>query len=269
MSKNICAPNSAYDYTCFSTNALKRIAGKLNTKESKTNKKITVRKVGGKVDKKKLVNDISKKLNCNSNLDFCVLKQEDKFPQEVREAFVPKSKVANSDDWLSSTDIKKVMDQYMKKYKDFYFIGPVPIDFEMFYDELANVNMKSLSRKGKRIAIIFNTDPSYKSGEHWISLFIDLKNKSICFFDSVGTAPPKEVMKLIKKVIDNAKKVGIDLKLIINKNEHQKKNTECGIYSLYHIISRLQGKSCSFIYNNIMTDGEVSKFRKKYFRDCM
>ena len=47
---------------------------------------------------------------------------------------------------------------------------------------LLNDSDKSLNK----IGIIFNTDPHNKSGSHWISLFIDVKKKIICFFDSVG-----------------------------------------------------------------------------------
>lgn len=262
MSNKICAPNSTYDYTCFTTNSLKKIAKKLNSDPRYTG--------GKKIDttsknKKKLVNDISKKLNCSSNLDFCVLKKKNTFAQEIKEAFKPTGPLKN-EDWLSSLDIKKVMDQYMKKYKDFNFIGPVPIDFEFFYNELANINLKTLSKKGKRIGVIFNTDPSYRSGQHWISLFIDLQNGTVCFFDSTSSEPPKEVMKLIKKIIKNGKTNGIKLKLIINKNVHQKLSSACGVYSLYFIISRLQGKSCNYIYNNVIHDKEMNKFRKKFFR---
>jgi hypothetical protein len=257
-----CAPTSTYDYTCFTTNSLKRIAKKLNNDS---------RYIGGKKidtstkNKKKLVNDISKKLNCGSKLDFCVLKNEKKFSDEIRNAFKPKGPPGKYE-WLSSLDIKKVMDQYMKKYPDFYFIGPVPIDFEFFYDELANINLKTLSKKGKRIGVVFNTDPSYKSGQHWISLFLDLKNKTLCFFDSAADEPPKEVQKLMKKIISNAKKHGVKLQLVINNKVHQKKDSECGVYSIYHIISRLEGKSCSYIYNNIIGDEKMNSFRKKFFR---
>ena len=51
--------------------------------------------------------------------------------------------------WLNSDDIIKVMNQYEKKYKNFKFIGPSPIDFQdkKFYgncvwEELCNFSIK-------------------------------------------------------------------------------------------------------------------------------
>ena len=41
------------------------------------------------------------------------------------------------------------------------------------------------------IAIIINTDPSYKPGEHWVALFIN--NNIAEYFDSFGGKPIKEI----------------------------------------------------------------------------
>ena len=36
----------------------------------------------------------------------------------------------NKNEWLNTLDIEAVMKQYEKKYNNFIFIGPVPIDFD-------------------------------------------------------------------------------------------------------------------------------------------
>lgn len=91
----------------------------------------------------------------------------------------------NPHEWLSSIDINDVMKQYEKAYNSFDFIGPSPIDFdtrkmygECVWDELCNFNLKEQIKNGKtKIGIIFNTDPHNKSGQHWISMFINIKKK--------------------------------------------------------------------------------------------
>jgi len=264
MSKQICAPNNSYKYTCFSIKSLQNIAKKLNNDDRfSTYKDINVKKYN-KNNKKKFVNEIQKKLSCNGKLDFCILEKENEFYNEIKSTMKPKG--PGGKEWLSTIDIADVMKQYEKKYKDFIFFGPVPMDFLEIYKELANINIKSLCKNKKRIGIVFNTDTSQESGEHWISLFVDLKDRTICFFDSVGDRPPKPVRTLINNIVKQCKVIDKPLKVVINTKQHQFKNSECGIYSLFHIISRLRGKSCSYIYNKVIKDEEMSKYRKKFFR---
>ena len=65
--------------------------------------------------------------------------------------------------WLSNFDIDAVMAQYEDLYKDFVFLGPVPIDFEDIYTELSGKTLQNLYKQGKRrIGIVFNLDPHWK-----------------------------------------------------------------------------------------------------------
>jgi hypothetical protein len=185
----------------------------------------------------------------------------------------------NPNEWLSSVDIDKVMNQYKKAYKCFEFIGPSPIDFdtktshgECVWNELCNFSLANQIKKGKnKIGIIFNTDPHNKSGSHWISLFINIKKKIICFFDSVGTKPSKEIMKLVNRIIDQGHKLNPKINFKFENNngiEHQNKNTECGIYSLFFIIHMLQDKTSENFYKtHIINDGQIQNYRKIYFNE--
>ena len=128
------------------------------------------------------------------------------------------------------------------------------------------------AKKGKnKIGIIFNTDPHNKSGSHWISLFINIKRKIICFFDSVGTKESKEIMKLVNRIIDQGHKLNPKINFKFENNngvEHQYKNTECGIYSLFFIIHMLQDKTSeSFYKTHIINDGQIQNYRKIYFNE--
>ena len=149
MSKQICAPNSTFKYTCFGMKGLQNIAKKLNKDDRfSTYKDINVKKYN-KNNKKQFMNEIQKKLNCNKKLDFCVLEKNKEFYNEIKNTMKPKGPGGKK--WLSTIDIADVMKQYEKKYKDFLFFGPVPMDFLQIYKELANINIKSLTKKKKEL----------------------------------------------------------------------------------------------------------------------
>jgi hypothetical protein len=189
----------------------------------------------------------------------------------------PKEWKKNPNEWLSSIDIVKVMKQYEKAYTCFEFIGPSPIDFDtrMMYNEcvwpeLCNFEIEKYIKKGKnKIGIIFNTDPHYKDGSHWISLFINIRKRFILYFDSNGNDTPKEIIVLVDRILAQCKAIGIeDMKFYENKLEHQKTNTECGMYSLYLVIQLIKdAHTYDYFMKNRIKDEEVEKMRKEYFNE--
>ena len=116
------------------------------------------------------------------------------------------------------------MKQYEKKYNDFHFIGPVPADFDeeigfgmCISDELCKIDLKNLNSKGiKRLGIVFNLDPHYRGGSHWVSMFFDLDTAGIYFFDSYGIKPKKEINELMEKLKMQGNKLLYLNKLDIN-----------------------------------------------------
>ena len=150
----------------------------------------------------------------------------------------PDSWKKNSREWLNSLDIENIMRQYEKHNKKFLFIGPSPIDFdteridnECVWDELCKFSLKELKKDGKnKIGLIFNLDPHYKSGSHWVSMFIDISNKYIFYFDSTGDKPPKEINVLVDRIKKQGEELNIKFKYIENQPRgHKRKNTKCGI----------------------------------------
>ena len=140
------------------------------------------------------------------------------------------------------------------------------IDFDEILTEVGQINLKTLVKEKKRIGIVFNTDPHDMPGEHWISMFIDLNDKTICFFDSTGDEPPQQITDLINKLVEQCKDIKVLSPItIINKKQHQFSGSECGIYSLFFIIQRLSGKSCNSIFNNIIKDEKMNANRKILF----
>lgn len=205
-----------------------------------------------------------------------------KLKNDLLSSFAPKSPdkwKKNPNEWLSSLDIIKVMNQYEKKYKYFDFLGPSPIDYDTHeldgkcvWEELCHFELKNHIKKGyTKIGIIFNTDTHDKGGEHWISLFIDVKQKYIYFFDSVGSKIPKRIKKFVDKVTKQGKKLSVPINFTFDQNypvEHQKGNTECGMYSLFFIINLLKNKfDKNYLKTHRFDDKYVEKFRKIYFND--
>lgn len=171
-------------------------------------------------------------------------------------------------EWLSTLDINAVLSQYENKYKDFKFLGAVPIDFmNLKYLPFKTLKFEELENEGyTKIGVIFNTDKSYESGQHWISLFTDLGNGRIYFSDSVGDNPPHEVeqyMGIIKQYLQSKNISNIDMQY--NKTPHQKGSTECGVYSINFILRLLKGKSFEHITRKRLTDDKINKCRLRYF----
>lgn len=189
----------------------------------------------------------------------------------------PSSWKSNPTEWLSSTDITAVMKQYMKIYKCFQFMGPAPIDFDKVIsgscvDELCNFNLKQLIANGKfKIGISLNTDPHNKGGEHWISMFVNIKKGFVFFFDSAGNEAPKQVVALANRIIKQGAELTPPIKFIFDQNyptQHQYTTTECGMYSLYFIVSMLEDKiSRQYLKTHVITDKYIQKLRKIYYND--
>ena len=115
--------------------------------------------------------------------------------------------------------------------------------------------------------MIFNTDPHFKSGEHWISMFLDLDKKFLFFFDSNGTPPSKEILNLRDKIINQCNELKINIKYDDNSNfSHQVTNTECGMFSLYFIINMLLEKlTPKYFKTKKISDSMMEGFRSIYF----
>ena len=125
----------------------------------------------------------------------------------------------------------------------------------------------------KKIGIIFNTHPHNKSGEHWISMFINIDKKNILYFDSGGSKIPKEIEKLARRIQDQGKTLRPKINFKFNTTtgvHHQLEDTECGIYSLFFIINMLEENvNKRYLMNNLFRDKYIQQFREVYFNKPM
>jgi hypothetical protein len=171
--------------------------------------------------------------------------------------------------WLSTLDINKTLAQYENKYQDFAFLGAVPIDFnDLDYYPFKNMNFNELRKEGKnKLGVIFNLDEHYKGGSHWVSLFSDLEKGQIYFSDSYGRKPEKRIsnfMERIKNYLETCNMDNIDMRH--NPTQHQRGNSECGVYSINFILRLLKGKTFDHLTRKRLTDEKVNKCRFRYFK---
>lgn len=273
-----CSPkdkNEVKEYTCYTDDDLQKLRNMWNARHP--DKKITTN------DSKEIWQMLKNYYAKICNKESCWVRQMTKgtkMEKELLQSFSPVEPIEwkkNPNEWLSSIDIIEVMNQYEKTYKCFDFLGPSPIDYdthklygECVWEELCHFSLADQIKKGKnKIGVIFNTDPHDKDGEHWISLFINIKKGTIFFFDSAGDKAPKQVMKFVNMVTEQGKKLEEPINFDFDQNypvEHQYKNTECGVYSIYFIIHMLEDKITGhYLKTHVLKDKYMEQFRKIYY----
>ena len=298
-----CAPGKTYENgSCFTFEALKQIAINYNKKNKN--------KIDIELNKEELVEELGKRLSnkcdeqtCWLRLDIAKALDED----IVDNTFRPEGPEKKYE-WLSTTHINDVISQYHEIFKDFNFLGAVPLDFDQLpVLGIKTLNFDELIKDGKtKIGLVINQDEHWKSGSHWVGLFIDFYKNAIYYFDSVGSPPLKLTKKFITRVakymykkkyeeelpVNNVLKIfksvqnlsEDQLNIFINKKkyvknlvdnfdirfnniQHQFSNSECGVYSINFIINLAEGKDFDEVINNVTKDEVMNKNRKKFFRN--
>ncbi len=270
-------PNNSLPYTCYTSEALNKLKILWNARHPDDKIKTN--------SPREIWKSLKSKMSNVCDIETCWLKQ--KFIKEnvdsniLNYTFAPQSPASwndNPTEWLSTTDIMKVMKQYEKYFKCFSFLGPSPIDFdtqkafgECVWDELCNFKLTDYIQDNKnKIGIIFNTDKHYNSGEHWVAMFINIKKKLIVYFDSYGdhngrNPVPKEVMRLVHRIIRQGNQIGISFEFIYNKLRHQYSDSECGMYSIYFIVEMLNDTPLPSLLEQKISDVKVFTLRNHYF----
>lgn len=293
----VCSPSNEklykQDGSCFTKEALVRIATVWNNTHGK--KEGAIKNVATK-SKTKLWNEINKKMYkiCHGS-ETCwidTLTEARQAPEVARSVrpLKPREWYKKPYAWLSNYDIQAVMRQYqdVKEYK-FKFLGVFPIDFadktpmgNCISQEICKLNLAALYKKGiKFVGLITNLDKHDEPGSHWTSLFMCIDPEYPCYgayyYDSTFTArdePPKEITDFVEKMksqlatIHGNKPFRIDY----NKNKHQYKNTECGVFSMVFQIRWLRKlvKDHNTQFEQVvglkMTDDDIHQIRDVVFR---
>jgi hypothetical protein len=292
-----CAPSKSYDGdagTCFTLEQLVAMANEYN--------KSYPDKIDVKSNKKALLQQLVARLSGDCKEQVCLLKKTYVRSLKDRDmlynTFLPKGPTYRYQ-WLNTSHINTVMLQYMDVYKDFAFFGALPIDFKeikvpISFDNYFKV-LSKLYKAGKyRLGFVFNLDRHDQPGSHWVSLFADIKQNKVYFFDSAedhsGRKPDRRILSFMKTIsiwcyCNNVMKIEPDTKLCdlaffndnknqiekhvdvrFNRVQHQRENSECGVYSVNFIIRMLAEGNFDSIVNTPITDKQMNEFRKQIFR---
>ena len=272
-----CAPSlnlQKHDFTCYTDDALNRLKKYWNIRHPD-------RAITSNISQE-IWTQLKNNMSDVCDTESCWMRQkfmENNLDDQLRNyVFAPKSPASwkkNKNEWLTSVDIVKVMKQFEHTHKNFAFLGPSPIDFDKrerpdkcVWDDLCRFELSKHIKKGKtKIGIIFNTDPSYKSGSHWISMMIDIPKKIVYYFDSAGDKCPKQITAFAERVVEQGKKLNLDMKFLQNHPfRHQKGNTECGVYALYFITEMIKGVQDYDVFTKKrFTDKEIERYRTILF----
>lgn len=253
-------------HTCYDSDDIKALVVAFNkyikkSKLCKEDKCISSKPININQSDKDLYHNLKNELKMLCEYDFCWLDLD--FIRHIDDknlrdsllyfTFRPKG-LKSKRTWFNTHNINQIMEQYQDLYKEsFKFLGAQPSDFS----KISYIDWKEIKRI-PCVGIIFNTDPHNLPGKHWLSVFIDNKNKTVDYFDSLGKLPNKNISSFLK----HFKKY----KFTFNKKPHQKGGSNCGVYSCYFIIQRLEGKTFEEITQKLIPDKLMTDYRNILFR---
>jgi len=192
---------------------------------------------------------------------------------ELAQRFRPEGP-AKGNALLSNFDVDGTLYQYALAYRGFMPISYGMIDFKQYDSHLAEFSVKDMLKKGFNCAgCVINTDTHDGHGKHWICVFVDCRGKNwqVESFNSSGKPPRKEILDWMAAVqlqlVENLpSKAHTTEQILIYGVQHQKGDSECGVYALYYIWARLNGFEAQSFLQNIIPDQEIEKFRGYLFR---
>lgn len=269
-----CAPSQIFkDGSCMPLDIIIKIAKEYNKDHS--NNKIPLDTTTETLYPRKYKKYLVSKLNaafpeCKNQV--CWLDKlesiEDRHREDLKERIFRPIGPQGKFQWLNTININQVMNQYADKYKDFMFLGAVPMDFSKINaNEINDLDYKKLKEKGiTKLGIVFNLDNHNQPGSHWVAGLIDLDKGNIYYYDSYGVRPGQRVREFYHKVATHMKNdLGVKPNIEYNKKRHQYKDSECGMFSIYFIVSLLEGNQFKQVCNSKIDDDSVNKLRNEYF----
>ena len=109
-------------------------------------------------------------------------------------------------------------------------------------------------------ALVVNTHPRHKRGEHWVAIFVNSKRRAV-YFDSYGLPPLKK--RLVTFLNRNTSRWTYSSKVL----QHPL-TVLCGGYCLYFLVKKAQGHSLvsilsSFKHDLELNDRKIYRFLKR------
>ncbi len=255
----------------------------------------TVEKIAQVIEAKstndaEIISEAKEQLGCKT--EKCVLvKLRNDLGQNVAKSEIDaRFKISGPNDisLLSNYNIDETLKQWQIKFKDFYAYNFNMLNYAEYSlkdgyvmnspDTLATVSFEELYKNGYRCAAcVINSDKYQGRGKHWMALFIDARDGakwSVEFFNSSGNAPAPEwinwQVKTCAQMNEVIKQNNLKAKASIvrvTSIRHQHSKTECGLYSLFYIYSRLNGIPYTYFSTTPVQDQLMFEFRQHLFDD--
>jgi hypothetical protein len=157
----------------------------------------------------------------------------------------------------------------------FHHIPFQMIDFAQYGSELARTDLAVLKRDYDCFGVVLNTDIHTGRGKHWFCIYGDLKHAGteadpikVEYFNSSGNPPRTEVEVWLERTrVELLRDHNIYMDVVRSVPRRlQYSNTECGMWSLLYILSRLSGKPPGWFYKVDAGDADMISYRASLFR---
>ena len=272
-------------YSCFTNDSLVRIAHAINHTHPNTIPNDLIHKLRTHDNtrfRKQIIPLIRKALrpHCKEDLphqeDSCAIQTLNIDLGTDNHAIpppAPNNKLIVNKPW-STSEVESAMAYIEKKYPHFMFLEPAPMDFDTktktgqcLVSELCSFNIQDVLQNGKRcFGTLFNTHPSYRPGGHWICLFCCLFSGRVCFYDSYGFLPEKEVVLFMKRIQSQYQSTfDKPMKLLYNDYQNQYKNVECGTFCIMFLSEMARHGNMEKAIQYVKDDDRVRELRTDIF----
>jgi hypothetical protein len=201
--------------------------------------------------------------------------------QIVKKIFKPEGP-GHSTALLDNFNIDNVLSQWATNSKElfnkkFYHMKFQMIDFARTGSELSNFDLANLLNDGYDcFGVVLNTDVSTGRGKHWFCMYgdfsADLGTKenpyTLEYFNSSGNPAMDAIDRWMHEAVHKFHK-NTDKRCKIVRSAPmriQYSNTECGVFCLMYIKSRLRGHPIDWFYKVNADDNDMINLRKHLFR---
>lgn len=254
------------DITCYDLSFLKlmrqKIESQLNTNIPDSN---SLQELYSNIEK-----TVSNKVKCKNESCLLEITGYQDYYSKFFAPIAPEEWKRKKITYLNTLHIEEVCKKISNVYPQFTYLGTTPINFAyndgngFIHEDVASVDIDQLQKQKKTsFGVVFNTDPHYKEGEHWISLFVSIDKKRIYYYDSYGELPGPEV----KEYIDNLRsQMGRNTKVFYNNVIQQKKGSECGMYCIVFLVNMAKTNGdFDYTVRTMPNDDELNKKRVEFF----
>jgi hypothetical protein len=189
----------------------------------------------------------------------------------------PAASTALLDNINIDSNLEQWRDNSAQLFKKKFFCIPFQmIDFMKVGSELSSLDLGEVIKNGHDcFGVVLNTDISSGKGKHWFCLYADFSKEgtkdnpyTLEYFNSSGNPPLDAVIIWMEEACHNLLKYYKKYCDIVRSAPRrlQHSQTECGMWSLLYIRSRLENKPPTFFYTCKATDEDMIRYRGLLFR---